>query len=371
MDDILLMVRVVSMGDGIVSEIKETRIIVLLSRYHGSNQQLLAIAKHLNHGEVLPVRCELRSRSKIFYSLYRLILWMLRSSILSGKLSNLLRCLVLKNSVVSCENDIILAKTPPFEFPLHLLAAGTGAQTYFVGKPKRIHRGEYDCLISTPSTKVNNATVELEMLPTSFTYEEYLSQRNVLEAGINTWCLLLGGDAKGFAYQREHWVFLADFIIEACKADDVHWVISTSPRTGSLAEQYFKERFINEPSFKGELYLWQEASPDRQRSVLSILSSATRIFVTEDSASMLSEAVNTRLPVVSLRPQASEYNSLTTPLAEYHTEYGHIIRLNIEDIAQKSLEINNWVSLEFRPIARCWSQTLNNSDTKSSLCSDV
>ncbi|MFC3153099.1 ELM1/GtrOC1 family putative glycosyltransferase [Litoribrevibacter euphylliae] len=343
----------------------EPRVVVLLSKYHGSNQQLLAIAKHLNHGKVVPIYCELRSRSKVFYLLYRFILWIREVSGLSPKLSNLLIRLVLRNSIQCHQSDIVLAKTPPFEFPLHLLASGSGAKAYFVGNPKRITRDKYDCLISTPSTQISDAEIQLDMMPTSFTYEEFINTRNSLAVDSNCWCLLIGGNARGFSYSDVHWKELVDYVIDSCVSENIRWVISTSPRTGLEAEDYLKRRLTENSGFSGDLHLWSEGVSENRVSVISLLAQAHRVYVTEDSASMLSEAVNTRMPVISLRPKKSEFNSLTTPLVEYHASKNRSYRVEIEDLKTQATSIESWEITAFSPIESCWSKKLFREDQVS------
>lgn len=345
---------------------KSRRVVVLLSKYHGSNSQLLAIAKHLNYGDVVPVRCELRSRSTAFNWFYRLIIGLRNLLGSTSSVSRWLARLVLNNTVVCNEQDIVLAKTPPFEFPMQILAAGSGAQTYFVGQPKRLPSSNYDLLVSTPSTPVKGASLELEMLPTSFTYKEFQAEHAHLANQEDCWCLLIGGNARGFSYEETHWKAMADYVLSCCSSQGVQWVISTSPRTGEHAEAYLKQRLMPEAGFNGQLYLWQESKTTEQPSVMLMLAAANRVYVTEDSASMLSEAINTRLPVISLRPESSEYNALTTPLAEYHARKAHVVRIPLESVLSEQTSIESWVVSDFSPVEYCWSDVLSDREIRGS-----
>ncbi|GLQ32503.1 hypothetical protein GCM10007876_29820 [Litoribrevibacter albus] len=246
---------------------------------------------------------------------------------------------------------------------MHIMAAGTGAKTYFVGQPKRLPSSNYDLLVSTPSTPVKGTSLELEMLPTSFTYKEFLAEQVNLANQEDGWCLLIGGNARGFSYEERHWKAIADYILSCCSSQGVQWLISTSPRTGKRAEDYLKQRLTPEAGFNGRVILWQKSKTIEQPSVMSMLATANRVYVTEDSASMLSEAVNTRLPVISLRPESSEYNALTTPLAEYHAQKAHIVRISLESVLSERTSIENWVVGDFSPLECCWSDVLSDCET--------
>jgi len=115
--------------------------------------------------------------------------------------------------------------------------------------------------------------------------------------------LLIGGDSGFFTYTEAEWRRLIGFIGEVHAAWGTRWIVSTSRRTPVLVGD-----MIAAAARKGdaiEQFLDYRASgpgtlPDVFRQVDAVL-------CTEDSSTMISEAVCARLPVVGVSPQAHHF----------------------------------------------------------------
>ena len=115
--------------------------------------------------------------------------------------------------------------------------------------------------------------------------------------------LLIGGNAGPFRYQSEEWDRLLDFAAEISRAWGTKWLASTSRRTpasvtdkiAALAEDdTVVTRFID----------YRTAGPG---TLPEIFGKADVIVCTEDSSTMISEAVSARLPVVGAAPAAHRF----------------------------------------------------------------
>jgi len=115
--------------------------------------------------------------------------------------------------------------------------------------------------------------------------------------------LLIGGNAGPFRYRRAEWERLLDFARAVSMAWGTRWLVSTSRRTpdfvgdmiGELAEdESVVERFID----------YRTAGPG---TLPEIFGKAEVIVCTEDSSTMVSEAVSARLPVVGVAPEAHRF----------------------------------------------------------------
>jgi mitochondrial fission protein ELM1 len=336
-------------------KIPAKRVIVLLSKYHGSNQQLLALAKVIAGDNVKAIHCEMRSRSSLLVGLYKLVIALNRKLGSKSLLARLLTKTCLKNSVTCLPDDLVLAKTRPFEIPAQLLVAGSGAKIGYIGSPSRFPHKAYDYLISTPSTPTSNAYLKLDVLPTSFTYQEYLTLRSeqTLEDQ-KTWLLLLGGEARGCEYTQQDWATLISFILSSNDAQDVSWLISTSPRTGEVVEKLLAQSLVSEKGFKGKLYLWGGMQQNCPKP-LELLARSDEVFVSEDSASMISEAVVTRLPVVTFSSDGSDMkNGLTLPLLKYLDSKKCLKRSTFASLSVDGIE--DWKKNDFTSLTECWSE---------------
>ncbi|HZP09004.1 ELM1/GtrOC1 family putative glycosyltransferase [Methyloceanibacter sp.] len=115
--------------------------------------------------------------------------------------------------------------------------------------------------------------------------------------------LLIGGNAGPFRYRRSEWERLLAFIKQVSREWGMRWLVSTSRRTAeSVADLIGKaaedesviERFID----------YRKAGPG---TLPEIFGRAEVIVCTEDSSTMISEAVSARLPVIGVAPRAHRF----------------------------------------------------------------
>jgi mitochondrial fission protein ELM1 len=125
--------------------------------------------------------------------------------------------------------------------------------------------------------------------------------------------LLIGGNAGPFRYRRKEWEQLLDFIAAVSRAWGTRWLVSTSRRTpdfvadrvAALAkDDSVIERFID----------FRTAGPG---TLLEIFAKAEAIVCTEDSSTMISEAVSARLPVVGVAPAAHRFTDEESVYREF------------------------------------------------------
>jgi mitochondrial fission protein ELM1 len=100
--------------------------------------------------------------------------------------------------------------------------------------------------------------------------------------------LLIGGNAGPFRYRRGEWERLLDFARVLSKAWGTRWLVSTSRRT-----------------------------PDFVADRVAELAKDEVIVCTEDSSTMVSEAVSARLPVVGVAPQAHRFTDEESAYREF------------------------------------------------------
>lgn len=317
----------------------------ITTKYHGSNKQLESLANEM-YPEYQPIPCSicLRSNSVVlrpFYWLIYLICHFFKVRLFFAKQ------LFLKGDVCFPGNqDVIIAKTAPCEFTSLLLKSGSGAKLVFMGQPKRIRRKDVDVLISTPSTPVDKADVFFDTLPVSFFSRNeacFFDRSRYFSVGF-----MIGGDARGYVYSESDWGAISSLVMEFCKnGNDVY--IVTSPRTTEVVEHLLRKKIGDDE--RVNFCFWNAV---KKVSVEEVLGKIDLAIVTEDSASMLSEVISSRIPTVSFRPSIYSYNSLVTPLAEYHESKETIIRVDSGDL--NSSVIEEWCVRVFKPISKTWNQ---------------
>ena len=115
--------------------------------------------------------------------------------------------------------------------------------------------------------------------------------------------LLIGGNAGPFRYRREEWERLLAFIAEISKAWGTRWLISTSRRTPDYVADRIAE-LAKDESVVARFIDYRTAGPG---TLPEIFATAEIIVCTEDSSTMISEAVSARLPVVGVAPAAHRF----------------------------------------------------------------
>ncbi len=115
--------------------------------------------------------------------------------------------------------------------------------------------------------------------------------------------LLVGGDSGLFKFQDAEWATLRDFLDATHRTGRTRWIISTSRRTSAPVADAFAE-LVKSNSSIAELIDYRTAGPG---SLGRLFQSADAILATEDSSTMISEAVSQRLRVVGVSPATHSF----------------------------------------------------------------
>lgn len=115
--------------------------------------------------------------------------------------------------------------------------------------------------------------------------------------------LLIGGQAGRFRYRDSEWKDLLTFVANVASAWGTRWLISTSRRTPDSVADRIAEMARDE-SVVAKFVDFRTAGPG---TLPQIFANSDAIVCTEDSSSMISEAVSARLPVVGVSPRAARF----------------------------------------------------------------
>ncbi|HYB06338.1 MAG TPA: ELM1/GtrOC1 family putative glycosyltransferase, partial [Methyloceanibacter sp.] len=115
--------------------------------------------------------------------------------------------------------------------------------------------------------------------------------------------LLIGGNAGPFNYRRGEWERLLDFARAVSKAWGTRWLVSTSRRTPPFVGDNIAE-LARDKSVIERFIDYRSAGPG---TLPQVFGTAEVIVCTEDSSTMVSEAVSARLPVVGVAPKALRF----------------------------------------------------------------
>ncbi len=122
--------------------------------------------------------------------------------------------------------------------------------------------------------------------------------------GARLWTMLVGGDGAGYTYTAADWEDLGALLTRLTHDHACRWLVITGRRTGPVGEQQLRSL---PPAVVARLSLF---TADQGRHYPDFLAAGERIFVTEDSGTMITEAIYTQRPVVALRPRHAQPHAI-------------------------------------------------------------
>jgi hypothetical protein len=144
------------------------------------------------------------------------------------------------------------------------------------------------------------------------------------------WALLLGGDGAGYRYTPADWVSLARLMNTLSARHDIRWLLATSRRSGSAAQTLLQQHV---DSAVLAAACWYQHADDYQAEAW--LGAAERVFVTEDSMTMLTEAACARRPLHSLRPATAAPGPRYEQALQRFTAHGFLCRHSLAAVAER------------------------------------
>lgn len=141
------------------------------------------------------------------------------------------------------------------------------------------------------------------------------------------WTLLVGGDGSGYHYSEDDWQKLGQAMHSLSNRHGIRWLVSTSRRTHAKGVEILRRYATPQIC---EAAIWYGVSSTD--SLDAYLGAGERLFCTEDSMSMLSEAVAMSKPVVSLRPSETSTKRVHTAMLSHLEESGLIARESVDSV---------------------------------------
>jgi uncharacterized protein len=114
--------------------------------------------------------------------------------------------------------------------------------------------------------------------------------------------VLIGGNSGAYRYRSEDWLQLMAFLREAHRSHGVRWLATTSRRSGHFIADALAAMA---QTGEGGLETFIDFRTAGAGALPSIFAAAHAILCTDDSTTMISEAIAARLPVVSVAPATS------------------------------------------------------------------
>jgi mitochondrial fission protein ELM1 len=234
--------------------------------------------------------------------------------------------------VVSCGGETIFANA--------LIGRDRSVRNVFLGTLRGLKPGNFDAVVSGLYLADVPNLVELTLSPGAFDRAAARQAGAELIAGLQPaddapfWSVLIGGDGAGYRYTEADISALCRFLGAAHRRFSVRWLLTTSRRTGARIERQLQQYLTAHPRAFAHSVLFGESS---RRVAASYIGAAERLFVTEESSSMLSEAMLCRCPVVSLSPVVRRPDAHYARFLEKHRSAGRLQSIELQH-AEASLD---------------------------------
>lgn len=200
--------------------------------------------------------------------------------------------------------DLIISSGGDTLYALGALAARFAVPSVFSGTSKRYPKAFVDCVFTVvPDSAKNN--VVLPLPPADLSLSEAGPDEDLVATGAPgtadrrpVGCVLIGGDGAGCTFHAQDWQRLSAWMQGQ---GAIRWQLTTSRRTGAAAEQTIQQALADQ-SITLDRGIWWAANPER--AMAELLGHCDFVVCTQDSLSMLAEAIYTGKPVFVFAPEA-------------------------------------------------------------------
>lgn len=142
--------------------------------------------------------------------------------------------------------------------------------------------------------------------------------------------LLVGGDSGYFRYTDAEWQRLASFLDETNKATGTRWIVSNSRRSPDAVSDRLLARSKDADSPIAEFIDFRTAGPG---TLPRLFASVEAVLCTEDSSTMISEAVCARLPVLGVAPDHHGFKDDEREYREFMSKQGWCRFIKLADLS--------------------------------------
>ena len=226
------------------------------------------------------------------------IRWLMGGS--GTRASSFLRDIVLKGvQLPERRPDLILSSGGKSVFTGRLLANQFDVPYVFVGERKPYPSAWFHTVF-TPSPRECAANdCRIGLIPTGVTPDKVKAAATEYDApGGPLWSMIVGGCSKSHKFQEDDWIRMAREMNDLAGQFGVRWLVTSSRRTGQKAERLL-EHYLD-PEAVADTVWW---SKNPRKLLLAFLGSAERVFVTQDSVTMVTEAICSGRPVSVIAPE--------------------------------------------------------------------
>ena len=229
--------------------------------------------------------------------------------------------------------DLIIAaggKTAPYTAALRILKKIPVIQ---LGSPRGLHSSLFDALVTVERYYEDSSNIIASITPSIYSPE--VCEQAAEHKGLKEHLLfLIGGEGIGYSYKEDEWEDLIKVIKQLHKTTNLPITIVTSRRSDPKVEKKIQSKLQNIPL---DYSAWFHQGA-KNFNLAALFGSAKNIFVTEDSAMMISESISSGKPVTTLFPIGIQSPLRYKAHIQKYLDLNLITREPIEDFLIKDIE---------------------------------
>jgi len=215
--------------------------------------------------------------------------------------------------------------------PLNLaISKSLKVKNIHLSTPRDWKISDFSAYITSSKVSTSPSNLVPEIVPNQFdpkTCKElgtkFISEKGI--EGLKFSLLVLGGDGIGYTYTKREWIEIIDNFSSFCETKESNPLFITSRRTPKEIENLIKERF--------EVSMSVLFHSEKARGKFDhLLYLAHDIFVTEDSSTMISEAISSGKKIASIFPQNIKAPEKYSQIIMKYESLGFIERCDIQSI---------------------------------------
>ena len=211
---------------------------------------------------------------------------------------NIARCILWMYTPINTQGyDLVIAaggNTMPVSAAIKLAYSLPVIQ---LGSPRGLHSSMFNALVTIEKYFDHPSNIVAAISPNL--YSPAVCSIAAKEDNLSEHILfLIGGEGIGYSYSTNEWEGMLTSIQALSSKIKLPISIVTSRRTAPEVEDLFQSRLKN---ILGDYCAWFHHG-DKNFNLAGLLGSAKNIFVTEDSAMMISESISSGKPVTTLYP---------------------------------------------------------------------
>tara|TARA_Y100000748_G_scaffold129809_1_gene108756 strand:- start:5792 stop:6799 length:1008 start_codon:yes stop_codon:yes gene_type:complete len=229
--------------------------------------------------------------------------------------------------------DLIIAaggKTAPYTAALRILNKIPVIQ---LGSPRGLHSSLFNALVTVERYHEDSSNIIASITPSLYSPE--VCDQAAKEKGLSDHLLfLIGGEGIGYSYKEAEWKDLINSIKQIYKTTNLPITVVTSRRSDPEVEKKIQSELQNIPL---DYSAWFHQGA-KNFNLAALFGSAKNIFVTEDSAMMISESISSGKPVTTLFPSEIKSPMRYKAHIQKYLDLNFITRESIKNFSIKDIE---------------------------------